>query len=234
MRSSRIELDLADTSIAAKRRTLRDSHCWLCHKNHANIPCSTCVRAYHSDCLGSKATKNLGSAYKCEECLKLESANSSAASKFNDTSLNRLLKFIMQRLLGDSEVTFISRLFNDIFQKTNFPQKSIYFQFIRFSPDYLVNKQKESAAFVIANGLDLHSIEEKVDNLKYKSTVDFLNDIKWIRHNVSIVAAGELIRYFFDVYLNIHGSREIWNISLSGQLFRNHFNKRLFGTRNMH
>lgn len=37
------------------------------------------------------------------------------------------------------------------------------------------------------NPIHMDGIDVKVQNSKYESTIDFLNDIKWICHNVNIM-----------------------------------------------
>lgn len=43
----------------------------------------------------------------------------------------------------------------------------------------------------IINPFDLSIVKEKVDEERYKTTLEFINDIRWIRHNAEIVLKGE-------------------------------------------
>lgn len=122
--------ELESANFAAKRRNVRNFHCWLCHQRNANVPCTTCARAYHSECLGSKVAKNQSAAYQCEACVKLKSANSSAASKFTTANLNRLLQFLMKRLFEDDEARFwqfFSQYFSMSFKNKTFFFFKIFF-----------------------------------------------------------------------------------------------------------
>lgn len=88
-----------------KRPNIQDSYCFLCHQKKTNLHCSTCIRSYHDQCAGSKATKLQPFDYRCETCIRLESAKSHTATKFTGTSdLNRLLHFATERLINDVEV----------------------------------------------------------------------------------------------------------------------------------
>lgn len=92
----------------AKRPHIRDLYCWLCHQNDTNIQCKTCIRSYHSRCIGPKTinrAKEISLNYQCDACIKTESANSYANVKFNEiVYLNRLLNFAIGRMLKDDEV----------------------------------------------------------------------------------------------------------------------------------
>lgn len=65
--------------------------------------------------------------------------------------------------------------------------KMFEFQFERFTeiPEY-----RNSRMAGRINLVDLQLVEEKVNDKRYKSTVEFLKDIQIIRHNVEIVLPG--------------------------------------------
>lgn len=60
-------------------------------------------------------------------------------------------------------------------------------QFNGFSQHYYESHRNAVEDCGIVNPIDLESIYEKAYNSKYKSTIDFMNDIKWICHNVHIL-----------------------------------------------
>lgn len=52
----------------------------------------------------------------------------------------------------------------------------------------------------IINVIDLEVVRSKVRESKYESTVDFLNDIKWICHNIIVTnGSGNVTRVAFDL-----------------------------------
>lgn len=63
-----------------------------------------------------------------------------------------------------------------------------------FDQSYYDNHEKTIEDCGIVNPIHLGSITDKAQNSEYESTVDFINDIKWICHNVYIMdGRGKLI-----------------------------------------
>lgn len=59
----------------------------------------------------------------------------------------------------------------------------------------------------IVNPIHMGSIDVKVHNSKYESTIDFMNDIKWICHNINIMDdPGERLSLLFLSNICIYSS----------------------------
>lgn len=76
------------------------------------------------------------------------------------------------------------------------------FQFKSFNQNYYEDNQKRVDYCGLVNPIYLDCIDAKAQNTKYTSTVDFMNDIKWICHNVNIIDSGKRL-HIYDQFLNL-------------------------------
>lgn len=80
-------------------------------------------------------------------------------------------------------------------------------QFSGFNQNYYENHGTNIEDCGIVNPIHMDSINGKVQNSEYRSTVDFLNDIKWICHNITIMnGPGEW--FSFSFVRNCNGKRK--------------------------
>lgn len=96
--------------------------------------------------------------------------------------MNKLLKFVIDRILLDSAVSVPDGCRSNAFVslislRLSRPQYT-HLHSLNGQPDY---------SKTVANAIDLKGIDKKVDAKAYNTTECFLNDIKWIIHNCSIV-----------------------------------------------
>lgn len=69
------ESDDTDDSIPIKRSKGHwDPYCWICHEANTNRRCSTCIRSYHNECIGSKEAAKPEDKYRCELCIRMYTA----------------------------------------------------------------------------------------------------------------------------------------------------------------
>ncbi|XP_031622721.1 zinc finger MYND domain-containing protein 11-like [Contarinia nasturtii] len=154
-----------------KRNKIVDPYCWLCHGNDTNINCSKCIRSYHSTCISLKSAIDVSTfKYKCNTCIKMDVAASEYSKRReNVETVNGLLKHVTKRLEEDVE-------------------------FVRFIDFFEENETKVSDAGLV-NVFGLEYTRTKVESAGYKTTLEHLNDIRWIRHNVSVIAnCPEILR----------------------------------------
>lgn len=65
-----------------KRERIWDAYCWICHGNNAKYRCSTCIRSYHNECIGSKDDDQTNSEFRCELCVRLDMAIDNYAKRW--------------------------------------------------------------------------------------------------------------------------------------------------------
>lgn len=102
--------------------------------------------------------------------------------------LNDLLKFVIKRLLDDSEVIqehFFTLLFLFCFWRVFFDS---IFQFNQFLSPFSVRTDS------IINPMDLEIMNEKVNDGKYGSKQEFMTDVLWIRHSCFILHKGKFLQ----------------------------------------
>ncbi|XP_055326327.1 uncharacterized protein LOC129580149, partial [Sitodiplosis mosellana] len=176
-----------DEPDAAKRRRTADPYCWVCHQKDTNVYCKTCLRSYHSQCVGPKSTKEI----QCEVCIREDLAKSNDAKWHENLKrLNGLLEYIMKRLLDSDEFTVLS---NNYFQ-TKLPVESS-----------------------IVNAFDLSYIRNRVQISEYETPLQFLNDIRWIKHN--IIASGNLAELAVAKRLEQFCKKEVYDIEMCVDCF---------------
>lgn len=67
----------------------------------------------------------------------------------------------------------------------------LYFQFRLLGTTFSKIRKPVVCGPNIVNPFDLTIIKEKIDGQRYGTTLDFLSDIRWIRHNAEIVLKGK-------------------------------------------
>lgn len=68
------------------------------------------------------------------------------------------------------------------------------FQFNRLGTSFSVLRKPVSPGPDIINPFDLSIVKEKVEEERYQTTLEYINDIRWIRHNAEIVLKGKFKR----------------------------------------
>lgn len=112
--------------------------------------------------------------------------------KFDVRHFNKLLKYAMNRILQDANVsdfkiskTIQTECLMSIFRFS-------FFQLQQFQ--FPVNKsQYPDYNDIIIYPINLSKIEDNIENLRYTNSEAFMSDIKWILHNCSIYFAGKSI-----------------------------------------
>lgn len=138
--------------------------------------------------------------------------------KFDVKHFNKLLKYAMNRILQDPNVSYMqiaffcltkikmaSKMdaFNCFWERKLFlPEQMLVYCFHVFQLQqfqFPVNKtQNPGYSDVIINPMNLSRIENKIENLEYTNSEAFLSDIKWILHNCSIYFSGAFLEIYFE------------------------------------
>ncbi|XP_031618906.1 protein kinase C-binding protein 1-like [Contarinia nasturtii] len=171
-----------------------DAYCWICHVSNAKHRCSTCIRSYHSRCIGTKEADHK-SGYRCELCVRLEAAENDYIKRgVKMDHLHRMFELITDRLLKNDDFkrlgTTFSRLRKPVVSGPN-----------------------------IINPFDFNIISEKVKDLRYKTTLDFMTDIRWIRHNAEIVLNENDARLGWSRQLEEICEKEVYDVEMCGECF---------------
>ncbi|KAH8232163.1 hypothetical protein KR032_001144 [Drosophila birchii] len=141
-----------------------DPFCWKCRECGQLMPCSKCLRSYHTYCVRPATTK-FDSSWKCPECQTIEAAPKRL--RRNDVSvdlLSQLLFFALERM---KHVRGANKLLS--------PQEVFPLTYKK----YFVNP----VSFV--------SLAECIRRGLFQSTEEFLSEVKWIQHNALIIDAGD-------------------------------------------
>ncbi|KAH8359297.1 hypothetical protein KR093_005709, partial [Drosophila rubida] len=141
-----------------------DPFCWKCRDCGKLMPCSKCLRSYHSFCVRPASTK-FDDSWKCPECVLIESAPK--RSRRGDVSadlLSQLLAFALERM----------KLVRGVY-KLRAPQE--------------VLPENYSKYFV--NPVSFESLSERIKKRAFHSSDEFLSEVKWIQHNTLILDTGD-------------------------------------------
>ncbi|KAH8258132.1 hypothetical protein KR038_006440 [Drosophila bunnanda] len=141
-----------------------DPFCWKCRECGQLMPCSKCLRSFHTYCVRPATTK-FDSSWKCPECQSIEAAPKRL--RRNDVSvdlLSQLLFFALERMKHVRGA-----------HKLHSPQE--------------VFPQTYKKYFV--NPVTFASLAECIRRGAYQSTEEFLSEVKWIQHNALIMDTGD-------------------------------------------
>ncbi|KAH8284130.1 hypothetical protein KR054_010849 [Drosophila jambulina] len=141
-----------------------DPFCWKCRECGQLMPCSKCLRSFHTYCVRPATTK-FDSSWKCPECQAIEAAPKRL--RRNDVSvdvLSQLLFFALERMKHVRGAHTL-RAPQDVFPLTY----KKYF----------------------ANPVSFASLADSIRRGDYESTEEFLSDVKWIQHNALIMDTGD-------------------------------------------
>lgn len=86
-------------------------------------------------------------------------------------------------------------MFGNVFDCVYFPLNE---QFGAFDADFSNRRRPASPGQDIINPFDLTIVKEKVDDTKYLSTLEYVSDIRWIRHNAEIVLKRK--HFFYNIF----------------------------------
>ncbi|XP_030369466.1 protein kinase C-binding protein 1 [Scaptodrosophila lebanonensis] len=142
-----------------------DPFCWKCRECGKLVPCSKCLRSFHSFCVRPASSKFDGT-WKCPECMLIEGAPK--RSRRNDVSvdlLSQLLNYALERM---KHVRGVYKL---------------------RAPDEVL-PQSYKKYFV--NPVNFASLAERIRNRAFHSADEFLSEVKWMQHNALILDAGDI------------------------------------------
>lgn len=119
--------------------------------------------------------------------------------KFDVRHFNKLLKYAMNRILQDANVSD-HKCSETIHIECETISKTYFFRFFFFQLQqfqFPVNKnQYPDYNDIIIYPINLSKIEDNIDNLRYTNSEAFMSDIKWILHNCSIYFSGKSIELY--------------------------------------
>ncbi|XP_034485361.1 protein kinase C-binding protein 1 isoform X2 [Drosophila innubila] len=142
-----------------------DPFCWKCRDCGKLMPCSKCLRSYHTFCVRPATTKFDGS-WKCPECVLIESApKRPRRSDVSVELLSQLLSFALERM----------RLVRGVY-KLRAPQEVL----------------PESCSKYFVNPVSFESLSERIKNRAFHSADEFLSEVKWMQHNALILDSGDV------------------------------------------
>ncbi|XP_051863882.1 uncharacterized protein LOC127566167 [Drosophila albomicans] len=142
-----------------------DPFCWKCRDCGKLMPCSKCLRSYHSFCVRPASTK-FDDTWKCPECVLIESApKRSRRSDVSGDLLSQLLSFALERM----------KLVRGV-HKLRAPQEVLPENYKKF----------------FANPVSFESLSERIKSRAFNSSDEFLSEVKWIQHNTLILDTGDV------------------------------------------
>ncbi|XP_031635182.1 protein kinase C-binding protein 1-like isoform X2 [Contarinia nasturtii] len=180
----------------SRRERAWDAYCWICHGNDAKIQCSTCIRAYHKQCITSKDATQPKSGFRCEVCIRMKTAIDDYAKRnFKMEKIHTMLGHITERLLEDNDFSCLGTSFSKL------------------------RKPVTGSGPNIINPFDLSIIAEKVEEQRYRTTLEFISDIRWIRHNAEIVLKEKDPRLADARKMDDLCEKEIYDIEMCDECF---------------
>ncbi|KAM8704936.1 hypothetical protein ACLKA7_009399 [Drosophila subpalustris] len=142
-----------------------DPFCWKCRDCGKLMPCSKCLRSYHTFCVRPATTK-FDSSWKCPECVLIESApKRPRRSDVSVELLSQLLSFALERM----------KLVRGVY-KLRAPQEVL----------------PESCSKYFVNPVSFESLSERIKNRAFHSADEFLSEVKWMQHNALILDSGDV------------------------------------------
>uniref|UniRef100_A0AAG5CTI2 Protein kinase C-binding protein 1 n=1 Tax=Anopheles atroparvus TaxID=41427 RepID=A0AAG5CTI2_ANOAO len=168
------QLDDTLSSLPEPPKPGYDRFCFRCKiaKNDCLVGCSTCIRSFHKGCARPTYSE---ATWSCHDCRASTLAHETKPFPTEgDVNLPECLKYALESILYSADV---NRLFNPV-DKTAI---SLY----------------ES---VVTNHMDLATISDKVEAKKYATTEDFLSDLSWIVHNMTICRDTKMLASAKSLY----------------------------------
>ncbi|XP_017036910.1 MYND-type zinc finger-containing chromatin reader Zmynd8 [Drosophila kikkawai] len=141
-----------------------DPFCWKCRECGQLMPCSKCLRSFHTYCVRPATTK-FDSSWKCPECQSIEAAPKRL--RRNDVSVDLLSQLLFYALERMKHVRGAHKLRS--------PQE--------------VFPQTYKKYFV--NPVSFDSLAECIRRGAYQTTEEFLSEVKWMQHNALILDTGD-------------------------------------------
>uniref|UniRef100_A0A6P4ESV6 Protein kinase C-binding protein 1 n=1 Tax=Drosophila rhopaloa TaxID=1041015 RepID=A0A6P4ESV6_DRORH len=141
-----------------------DPFCWKCRECGKLMPCSKCLRSFHTYCVRPATTK-FDSSWKCPECQVIEAAPKRL--RRNGVSvdlLSQLLSFALDRMKHVRGA-----------HKLRSPQEVFPLTYKKY----------------FVNPVSFDSLAQCIRRGAYQSTEEFLCEVKWIQHNALILDAGD-------------------------------------------
>ncbi|KAH8407955.1 hypothetical protein KR222_005405 [Zaprionus bogoriensis] len=153
---------------AVWRAPLRDGwdpFCWKCRECDKVMPCSKCLRSFHTFCVRPASTK-FDASWKCPECVLVESAPK--RPRRNDVSvdlLSQLLSYALERM---KHVRGVYKL--------------------RAPQDVLPETYRK----YFVNPVNFDTLAERIRQRTFHSADEFLGEVKWMQHNALILDSGDV------------------------------------------
>ncbi|KAI8045863.1 protein kinase C-binding protein 1 [Drosophila gunungcola] len=141
-----------------------DPFCWKCRECGKLMPCSKCLRSFHTYCVRPATTK-FDSSWKCPECQVIEAAPKRL--RRNGVSvdlLSQLLSFALDRMKHVRGA-----------HKLRSPQEVFPLTYKKY----------------FVNPVSFDSLAHSIRSGAFQSTEEFLCEVKWIQHNALILDAGD-------------------------------------------
>ncbi|XP_017073365.2 protein kinase C-binding protein 1 isoform X2 [Drosophila eugracilis] len=142
-----------------------DPFCWKCRQCGKLMPCSKCLRSFHTYCVRPATTK-FDSSWKCPECQVIETAPKRL--RRNGVSvdlLSQLLSFALDRMRHVRGA-----------HKLRSPQEVFPLTYKKY----------------FVNPVSFDSLAKRIRSGAYQSTEEFLGEVKWIQHNALILDNGDV------------------------------------------
>ncbi|XP_031635445.1 uncharacterized protein LOC116348555 [Contarinia nasturtii] len=142
-------------------------HCFTCHKEKAQVSCTTCMRSYcsMSVCLQNVRLSDLDkTTWRCKSCVDIDiGAKEMRKKKIHSEQLKSVLNYIYNVL------TTIDKNMSAPFMK------------IQYGKD-----GNDGTNNGVVYKMDLMTIREKIENGAYSCCEEFQSDLKWIVHNTIV------------------------------------------------
>lgn len=129
--------------------------CWMCNNPKCQIGCKKCSRSFHFNCLKGKHQVHKGNEnFICHCC--------------SDEERDESFLWTEHQLSNDALNALLKSVFNETWPKY---------------PELNPMLKLQSASSLIANKVSFETIGEKLNKNQYRSSEEFLNEIRWILKN---------------------------------------------------
>ncbi|CAL4127213.1 unnamed protein product, partial [Meganyctiphanes norvegica] len=170
-----------------------DWYCFECHSGGEVICCSKCYRVFHPDCIPSQDQPFSEEPYVCTICKKRLHQRSEKKNRLNREELNNMLAFTVARLKERVIVNILER----VITAPPSTKPGVYLTDRAVGSHQGMSGRSEQlsgamasepwrAQLLLHHQMDLNTLEQKTQDLRYKTIYDFEIDVLAIVHNVVI------------------------------------------------
>ncbi|RXG72320.1 Zinc finger MYND domain-containing protein 11 [Armadillidium vulgare] len=166
-----------------------DWYCFECHQSGEVVCCSKCYRVFHSTCLDSTDFPFHPNLFVCPICKKRLYQRSAGRSRLAREELNGLLMFIVSRLKEKLPMNILERVVTSTTQKSNvfISDRGAGQSQGKTEQNGGINLSEPwRAQILLHHQMDLRTMEQKAQDGRYKTLLDFEIDALTIVHNVVI------------------------------------------------